>query len=104
LGQACWYKNFAQTDLQVQIDWTRTSGTLLIDDVLLVPGTPFDGSWYWAIPNSAASYTPHRVLDEFTWADNATASTGKIQVWNWRAFNRYLPHSNGSSITFSDPS
>lgn len=101
LGQSCWYRLFAEDDMDIEIQWTRTSGSLLIDDVLLVEGTQFDNSWYWAIPSSTATWKPHRVNDSFTWANSATDS--KIQRWIWRAFNRYLPHSLGSSISFADP-
>lgn len=100
VGQSCWYRNFAQDDMQVQIEWIRTSGDLLLDDVLLLDGTPFDNSFYWAIPSSG-TWTPWRFNDQYTWADSATDS--KIQKWIWWAFQAYFPHSNGSSITLSDP-
>lgn len=102
VGQGCWYRNMAQDDLQIQIDWTRTAGNILFDDVLLVEGTPFDGSYYWAIPASTATWTPWRRQDQYTWTDTCP-DTGKIQKMLVRAWNFYLPHSNGSSITFSDP-
>jgi len=101
IGQGCWYKNFAQDDLQVEIEFIRTGGGLLIDDAMLIPGTFFDGSWYWVIPASAASYIAPRTLDEFTWNDLATEAI--IQQWLVRGFGFYLPHANGSSITWSEP-
>ena len=100
-GQGCWYRNFAQADVTVSLQWARTSGTIYIDDVLLVPGTPFDGGWYWAIPSSTSAYVAGRVGDSYTWTDTATESI--IQKWLVWAFNRYLPSSNGSSITWSEP-
>ena len=104
IGQGCWYRQFAEEDVEIEIDWTRTAGTLIIDDVILAPGTFFDGAWYWILPASATTYTAFRVDDTLTWADSVTSTTGKIQNWFVRAFNRYLPSSNGSSLTWSDPS
>ena len=103
IGQSAWYRQFQQNDVSIDVQWTRTGGELLIDDVLFVPGTLFDGHWYWIIPNSAASNLQFRVNDSFTWGDAVTATTGKIQTWIWRAWNRHLPSSNGSAITWSDP-
>ena len=100
-SQSCWYRQFALDDMQVAIDWTKTSGNILIDDVLFIEGTPFASNWWWALPGNAATYTPWRVLDEYTFANNATDS--KVQRWIWRAWNFYLPHSLGSGITFADP-
>jgi hypothetical protein len=101
LDQYCWYDNFKEDDLDIALEWTRTSGDLLIAEVLLVPGTYFDGSYYWALPGSAASYTAHLKKDEFTVTDTATDSI--IQKWIARGFDRYLPHGSGSAITWTDP-
>lgn len=100
LGQGCWYRNFAQADLQIQIEFIRTSGTLNVAEVMLVPGTQFDGSWYWALPATASAYTQWRVLDSYTWPDIATGNA-VLQSHFHRAFGIYLPHSNGSSITWA---
>src|SRR3990167_2137411 len=98
IGQGCWYRNFAEADLDVQIEFIRTSGTLNVAEVMLVPGTLFDGSWYWVLPASASAYTPFRVLDSFTWPDIASGNA-VIQTWIARGFpGKYLPSSNGSSI------
>ena len=104
-GQSCWYRQFAQADLQFQIEWVQTGGTgLLISEVLVCPGTSFDGTWYWAIPASTATYAQHRVLDSFTWPDSASGSA-KNQSFIARGFpGIYVPSSNGSSITFSEVS
>lgn len=102
-GQSAWYRQFAENDLDIEIQWTRTSGDLRIDDVILAPFTPHDNTWYQIIPKSATAYIPHRVNDQFTWADGAN-SDSVIQKWIWRAWNFYLPHILGSSINWSDPS
>ena len=97
IGQSAWYRQFAQADLQCQIEFIRTSGTLNIAEVMLVPGTQFDGSWYWLLPASTSAYAPFRVRDSFTWPDISVGNS-VLQTWFARAFGRYLPHSNGSSI------
>ena len=111
IGQGSWYRQFYQNDLQIQIDWTKTGGTgLLIGEVLLVPASLFDGSYYWVLPTSAASWSAPKVRDEFTWMDGEPSSGGVNQRWIARAsFGAppragygYLPASNGSSITWAD--
>ena len=100
-GQSCWYRLAAQNDIQATAIYTRTSGNLLLDDFLWVPGTEFDGHWYWILPASVTTYQPFRVDDQFTWTDSEIRP--KIQYWIWWAWNRYLPHSPGSSVTFTEP-
>lgn len=100
-GQSCWYRLFQQDDLGIQLDFARSGGSLLVDDTLLLPGTAFDGHWYWQIPSSA-TYVAPRINDKFTITDIAADS--KVQKWFYRGFRRYLPHSLGSSITLADPS
>lgn len=101
-GWANWYRVFAEDDVQLDIDYSNVGGSgLLIAEALLVPGTFFDGSWYWMMPAAANPYVAPRILDSFTWSDIAADSI--IQKWLFRGFGRYLPHANGSSITFSEP-
>ena len=101
LGQSNWYRQFAQDDMAIDIQWTRTSGNILFDDVLFIPMTQFEGCYYAALPASTATYTPWRLRDTYTWADRATDS--KIQRHFWRSGLGYLPHSLGSSISVADP-
>ena len=103
LGQGCWYRQFAQANLLVELEWVRTGGSPIIAEALLVPGAYFDGTWYWSLPASTATYTSWRVLDEYTWPDIATASSSKNQTWVHRAWpGFYLPSSNGSSVSWAD--
>lgn len=102
MTQSAWYRQFAQDDMAIDIQWTRTSGDLLIDDVLFLEMTQFEGCFYAAIPASAATYIPWRIQDTYTWTDNAP-SDSKNQKWWWRAFGAYAPHSSGSSISPADP-
>jgi len=96
-GTNCWLKNFNESALDVKITFTRTSGDLLIDDVLLVPATGFVGGWYWLIGGT----TKFLMDDTFSWTDTATES--KVQRELARATGRYLPHTTGGGITFADP-
>lgn len=110
MGQSAWYRLFAQDDLQIQLQWAQTGGTgLLIAEVLLVPATFFDGLGYWMFPSSAAAWIAPRVNDSFTIADGESSSGGVNQRWFARGFGTlngpklgYLPHINGSSITWTD--
>lgn len=97
-GSANWYRNFAQTDLQIEMQWKKTSGTVNIAEILLVPGTVFDNHWYWMVPSSA-TWVPPRINDTHTWPDLATATTAQNQEWLSRAFpGAYWPSRNGSSV------
>lgn len=98
-GQNNWYKAFDEQDLDISIEWTRTAGELLIDDVLLVPFTLFDGTWYAIVANAtgATAHAPFLKDDIFTWSDTEVGAI--LQYWFWRAFGRYLPHSGAPTIT-----
>lgn len=96
-GQNNWHKQFNEQDLDITIEWTRTGGELLVDDVLLIPGIQFDGAWYWVIGGS----TPFLRNDVFTWTDTEVGS--KLQYWLWRATGRYLPSKTDGSETWTDP-
>lgn len=101
--QSCWPRLFETDDMSISIDFTRTSGSLLIDDVLFLEGTSTDGTFAWCIPSSTTTgWVPSKVNDVYNYADIA-ASDSKIQKYLWWGFGTYWPHSFGSSITLSDP-
>ena len=100
INWASWYETFKEDDVKIDIDWTKSSGNLLIAEALFVPGTFFDNHWYWVMPNNTASYTAPLINEEFSATDTISDSS-IIQKWVWRAWDFYLPHSNGSSITWS---
>lgn len=102
MTQSCWYRQFGADDMGIDIQWTRSGGSLLVDDVLLLEGTQYEGCFYWAIPNSAATYIPWKLNDVYTWADNAP-NDSKNQKWLWRAGLGYLPASLSSAVTIADP-
>lgn len=96
-GQSNWYKSFDEQDLDIAIEWTRTSGDLLIDDVILAPYTEWDGTWY-AVVASNTSHLPSMKDDLYTWTDSI-ATDSILQQWYYRAGFGYLPHSGSPSIT-----
>lgn len=98
IGQKNWYKTWAEDNADVVITLgSRTTGSVLVDDVLLVPYVPFDNLWYCPIGGA----TPFLVNDYFTFTDALTGSDSVLQKWLWRALNAYLPHSGAPTI--SDP-
>ncbi len=101
--QSCWPRLFESDDMSISIDFSRSSGSLLIDDVLLLEGQITDGTFAWCIPSSTTTgWVPSKINDVYTYADIA-ASDSKIQKYLWWGFGAYWPHSFGSSITLSDP-
>lgn len=100
--QACWPKNFETDDMSISIDFNRSSGSVLIDDVLLLEGTMTDGTFAWCIPASTTAWVPSKLNDVYNYADLST-SDSKIQKWLWWGFGTYWPSSVGSSITLADP-
>lgn len=97
IGTNCWYRNFDEQDLDISLEWTRTGGELLIDDILLVPATGFDGSWYWIIGGS----TPFLRDDVFTFTDTKTGAI--LNEWMRRGLGRYLPSATAAGETWTDP-
>lgn len=100
--QSCWPRNFETDDMSISLDFVRTSGSLLIDDVLLIEGTPVDGTFAWCIPASTTAWVPSKLNDSYTYADLTTGDS-KIQKFLWMGFGSYWPSSISSSITLADP-
>ncbi len=96
IGTNCWLKNFNENDLDLVISWTRTAGTLLIDDLLVVPGQQFDGGWLWILGGSTAFLKN----DKWTYTDTASDSS-LVNYWLWRARGRYLPAVTAGAETWS---
>jgi hypothetical protein len=99
-GTANWLKNWNVNAPAITVALSgRTIGTLLVDDVIIAPFTPFDGGWY-AILGGA---TPFLKQDAFSWRDYVPVTEGILQYWNYRALGRYLPCINSSAATWVDP-
>lgn len=100
LTSAAWYKNFDEQLLDIRIEWVRTAGEVLVDDIVFAPGTRVAGGWLWIIGGSTAFLRD----DRFTWTDTELASTGaKVQRALWRAGLGYLPSNKLGTETWADP-
>lgn len=100
LNEDCWFKNWNEdgADLEIEVS-SYSTGTVLVDDVILVPMTKFDGLWYCVVGGA----TKFLADDVFTFTDTETGA--KIQTWLWRAYGTagrfYLPHS--ATPSWADP-
>lgn len=93
-----WFKKFNQATLDVQIDWTRTGGELLVDDVILGPWTGIgDGTFVVVDPGATA----WKMDDQWSMTDTAVEA-GVNQYWFARSKGLYLPGSTGGAITWAD--
>lgn len=98
LDEGLYYDNFLEQDLTVELEWdNRTTGVIDLDDVILVPMTNLDGTWYVAVGGT----TPFLLNDVFTYTDALVGSDAVVQYWWWRAGWGYLPAA--SSPTITDP-
>lgn len=98
LGTGNWFKNFDESTFTVEVERSGASvGNIDIDDVIIAPFQPFDGSWYAPVGGA----TKWLWDDFFTWTDSEVGAI--IQHWFWRAFGRYLPATTGGAITWADP-
>lgn len=105
VGQSCWPLRFGVQDpptASVGFTFTRTSGSLVIAEVLFLQGQPHDNTWYWSIPADATAYQPWKFGDQIRWAD-VDGGVGILQNFFWRGWNVYMPSRAGSSITWADP-
>lgn len=75
---------------------SRTTGSLLIGEVILVQPTLFDGKWYLL----TAGQTDFLKSDYWTFTDTV-ANTGRVQYWLSRLAGKYLPHTSGTP-TYAD--
>lgn len=102
-GDENWFRNFNEDTLDVEITWdTPTSGTLLVDDVILAPWDLIDGT-FWFLRHNAATPTSWLVDDTLSFTDTGGApATGILQWWCFRAGLGYLPHTTGTP-TFTEP-
>ena len=80
----------------------RTTGTLLVDDLIFAPMSRFDNLWYAPVGGSVNFVGANR--DSFTWTDALVGADSIIQQWLWRLYGFWLPHVNDASETWTDPS
>lgn len=91
-----WYDNFKEDSsskgFRVILTLSgRTTGSLLIDNVILAQPTQYDGKWYLL----TAGQTDFLNGDYWTYTDSV-ANTGRIQFTLNRLFGKYLPHTSGT--------
>lgn len=99
-NETAFYKNFQADSLEVSIELeSRTTGEVVIDDVILVPYQRIDGIWYALVGGETAFLRD----DEFTWADTLSAR-GVVEYWFCRrsGFGQ-LPSNTGGTETITDP-
>lgn len=97
-------RNFANlNDPVVKITWSgRTTGTLLVDDLIMCPMTQIDGIWHAVIGGATPFIGNNR--DVFTWTDALAGADSILQQWFWKLYGGYLPHSSVGAETWADPS
>jgi hypothetical protein len=102
LDEGLFLRGFNATILDVEIELaSRTTGTLLVDDVIIAPMTLFDGTYYALVGGE----TPFLLEDVATITD--TISSDSInQRWISRVYDKYLPHDTTGSgnVTWVDSS
>lgn len=111
LTAALWPQNFAAVaggneSVKVKIQLVgRTTGTLLVDDVILAEMVPFDGTYHLPIGGATPFVAgPEGARDGFTWTDTLAGADAILQQWFWRYRGIYLPHASGGSVTWAEPS
>lgn len=95
--------NFADTTsptVKVQLSG-RTTGTLLVDDIVWVPMAPVDGTW-WVIVGGATPFVAGN-RDTFTVTDSLAGSDAIIQKWFWRLYGHSWPSNTSGGETWTDP-
>ena len=91
-------KSFNEDSLDIKFELTsRTTGSLLIDDVIFAPMTNFAGTFYIVVGGSTAFLRD----DKLNWTDSETGAV--VQYWLYRAGLGYLPSDNSGSETITDP-
>lgn len=87
IGTKCWPANWDQNDVKLSIALaSNTTGTLLVDDVVVMPMVQHDGLFYIPVGGSTRFLNG----DVFTFADSETGAI--IQRWISRGWpGRYLP-------------
>lgn len=104
VGQNSWFNNFNQDKADggmVEVEWTGgTTGTLLIDDMVLHEMDLIDGLYHSLRLNDAAP-TAWLVDDEITLTDTFDVGfgNGKLQYYTQLGYGRYLPHLGSPTIT-----
>lgn len=97
IGTLSWLRSINKVPFDVRLQFIRTAGTLLVDDLILTQFDPYDGAWIVAVGGGTA----WRLKDKGTFADSEIGSV--IQRWLWRAGFGYLPSAPPGTVTVPDP-
>ena len=97
-------QNFNEDELDVALEVSSyTSGTVLVDDMILCPMTDVGGTFMAVRGGTTPFQAANSSLpfgDTFTIADSGGApATGTLQWWWWWAFGRYLPITGTTLVT-----
>ena len=98
-----WFKNFNEDGFDIEIEWSgRTTGDIVIDDVIFDEYDLVDGTWWFIRHNHATAPVSWLVDDTLQVTDAGGApATGKIQWYLFISGLGYLPSSG--TPTFADP-
>lgn len=94
-----WYDNFQEDTLDVELEWTGTTGYVIWDEVTFGPMDLVDGTWIWT-PGGATAFKRGDIL---TCKDTEAVSNAIIQ-WFLRQAGLYLPGNKAGGETLADPS
>lgn len=99
MDKKLWFKYFNKAGLSVKFTVSSyASGSVLIDDLILVPMTQIDGTWFTIV----GGVTPFLRRDIFTFTDTGGTSA-ILNYWFSRATGHYLPAVTGAAETITDP-
>jgi hypothetical protein len=92
-----WPANFNATDIAQSLTYAgRTTGTVILDEVVLRNLVQIDGTWWWLTGGETKF-----LLDDTLSVTDTLPADSKIQKWLWRTFGRYLPAA--AVPTIADP-
>lgn len=95
MDKKLYFRNWREDEVEFKIDWVRTGGSILIDKVIFMPMTYFNGRWFICL----GGQTPFKIGDKFTWTNTITTDS-IIQKWFAILYNISFPHA--SSPTWAD--
>jgi hypothetical protein len=89
LGTGNWFKNFDQSTFLVSVQLAgRTTGYVLVDDIILAPMSFLDGTFIAMV----GGRTKWLRYDKYQYVDALYGSDAVIQQWiGWRTYGMYLP-------------
>ncbi|MCA9337863.1 hypothetical protein KC951_04095 [Candidatus Saccharibacteria bacterium] len=96
-GQKGWYDAYKQNDIRLTIDLaSRTTGELLIDDIIFAFPTEYDRKYYLL-----TSGETDWITDDTASFSDSVANTGITQLVTAWLYARYFPHTSGTP-TYAD--